>query len=189
MATNDLLRHHEPPLCGIAVREGQNIFTTSAIEGITCPACYAALKERSKAAMSFADLDEKAPDGLDQHEAGAKLDAGKPRLTLVLGGFARALWAVGEVGTFGAKKYTDNGWMEVQNGIERYSDAGLRHFLKLMMGEEKDSDSELDHLAHEAWNALAKLELRLREIQNAQENNHDEAAGLSCANRVTAGNN
>ena len=36
-------------------------------------------------------------------EKGVKLDEGKNRLGLILGGFSRALWEVGRVGTFGAK--------------------------------------------------------------------------------------
>ena len=105
---------------------------------------------------------ERDPSGKDQHQSGAKLDGGKIRPGLVLGGFARALWAVSEIGTFGAAKYTDNGWMEVPNGQARYDDAGMRHWLKDKMGQQIDPDSEKTHLAHEAWNALAKLDLHLR---------------------------
>ena len=43
------------------------------------------------------------------HIAGAKDDSKKPRMDLVLGGFPNALWGVGEVGTYGATKYSDNG--------------------------------------------------------------------------------
>lgn len=104
---------------------------------------------------------ERTPDGLDQHEAGAKVDAGKTRLDLVLGGFPHALMGVGEVGTFGANKYTDDGWKYVARGQQRYTDAMLRHYFKYKQGEKVDSDSGLPHLAHLAWNALAILELQL----------------------------
>lgn len=100
---------------------------------------------------------------IEPHQPGAKLDHGKNRLSLVIGGFANALWAVGEIGTFGANKYTDNGWISVENGQERYTDAMLRHFLSEMQGEVYDPDSELYHAAHTAWNALARLELMLIE--------------------------
>ncbi|CAM0044925.1 endolysin [Vibrio phage K392] len=106
---------------------------------------------------------EQDPNGIDQHDSGAKLDAGKPMAGRLLGMFGGALMAVSEVGTFGAKKYTEGGWQHVEDGFKRYDDAGMRHFLKRGMGEEFDEDSELPHLAHEAWNALAKLELYLRE--------------------------
>ena len=103
------------------------------------------------------------PSGIGQHEPGAKLDAGKNRLGLVLGAFSRALWAVGEVGTYGAEKYTDGGWLEVEDGLARYTDAMYRHLLKDASGELEDQDTELLHLAHAAWNALAALELVLLE--------------------------
>ena len=105
---------------------------------------------------------EADPTGRSQHEAGAKLDQGKVRPALVLGGFARALWAVSEVGSFGAIKYTENGWVTVPNGQARYEDADLRHWLKDKMGQDTDEDSNLTHLAHKAWNALAVLDLELR---------------------------
>ncbi|AUS00765.1 hypothetical protein NVP1278O_30 [Vibrio phage 1.278.O._10N.286.54.E8] len=106
---------------------------------------------------------EQDPNGIGQHDNGAKLDSGKPMAGRLLGMFGGALMAVSDVGTFGAKKYTEGGWQHVEDGFKRYDDAGMRHFLKRGMGEEFDDDSELPHLAHEAWNALAKLELYLRE--------------------------
>lgn len=109
---------------------------------------------------------ETDPNGLDQHAAGAKLDSGKPRLGLVLLGFSRALHAVGKVGTYGANKYTDNGWMEVENGEQRYTDAMLRHLLREAIGEHLDPDTNLHHAAHAAWNALARLDLMLRREQS-----------------------
>ena len=104
---------------------------------------------------------ESDPHGKDQHETGAKLDAGKPRLGLVLGAFANALVEVGKVGTYGANKYTDNGWLDVPNGKARYTDALLRHILA-ETNESHDPDTNLHHAAHAAWNALARLELILR---------------------------
>jgi hypothetical protein len=111
---------------------------------------------------TFGELD---PSGKDPHEAGAKLDAGKNRLSLVLGGFGKALQEVGKVSTFGANKYTDNGWQSVENGNERYTDAMLRHYFKEVGGELKDEDSELLHAAHLAWNALARLELMYKSAE------------------------
>ena len=81
---------------------------------------------------------------------------------LVMGGFSRALQAVGEVGTFGASKYTDNGWVDVPDGERRYTDAMLRHLMKEAEGEVCDPDSGLKHAAHLAWGALARLDLMLR---------------------------
>jgi len=106
---------------------------------------------------------ERDPDGKDAHSAGSKLDAGKNRLGLTINGFARALRAVGEVSTYGANKYTDNGWQTVPNGAERYTDAMYRHLLAEAAGEERDEDTGLRHAAHAAWNALARLDLMIRE--------------------------
>jgi len=106
------------------------------------------------------DPTEHDPTGRSAHEPGAKLDAGKPRPALVLGGFARALSAVADVGTYGARKYTDNGWRTVPGGIERYSEAMLRHWLSEVKGEQYDLDTKLLHAAHLAWNAQ-RLELML----------------------------
>lgn len=105
---------------------------------------------------------EKYPSGLSPNTAGAKLDAGKVRPDLILTGMPRALLAVAEVGTFGANKYSENGWMAVPDGIKRYTAAMDRHRLKEGI-EIKDSDSDLLHAAHLAWNALARLELILRD--------------------------
>lgn len=106
---------------------------------------------------------EEDPSGMPPHNPGAKLDAGKP-LAGVIGDFGLALLAVAEIGTFGAKKYTRGGWQSVPDGITRYSDAMWRHLLKESQ-ESHDPDSGLTHQAHAAWNALARLELALREIK------------------------
>lgn len=108
---------------------------------------------------------ERDPYGIQPDQPGAKLDAGKNRVGLVFFGFSRALGAVGLVGTFGAEKYTDNGWQAVPDGERRYSDAMLRHLLAEGRGELVDRDSGLLHAAHAAWNALARLELMLRECE------------------------
>ena len=107
-------------------------------------------------------MNEIDPNGKQAHEAGSKLDAGKNRLGLVFGGFARALEEVGRVGTFGANKYTDNGWQSVPNGIDRYTDAMYRHLMKEAQGEAIDPDSGTFHAAQAAWNALARLDLMIR---------------------------
>lgn len=113
-------------------------------------------------AESFEPTSEQDPHGKDAHTAGAKLDHGKNRLGLVLLAFSRALQEVGKVGTYGAKKYSDNGWIEVPDGEARYTDAMLRHLFKEAAGEENDSDTGIAHAAHCAWNSLARLDLMLR---------------------------
>jgi len=112
---------------------------------------------------------EKDPNGKSMNEPGAKADDGKVRVALTLKGFAHALWEVSRVGTFGAQKYTPNGWVTVPNGPERYEDAEARHLLKDWMGEDLDPETDIRHKAHKAWNALAVLELAIRE-QKAKNN-------------------
>lgn len=108
-------------------------------------------------ALTFGEID---PNGLSRSTPGAKLDAGKIRAGLCFTGFARALREVAAVTTFGAAKYTPNGWRSVPDGEARYLDALHRHLLA-SANEAADADSGIDHMAHAAWNALAILELRL----------------------------
>lgn len=133
-----------------------------------CPACEGIRFHRVHNAPTVIDdhlietlgAIEADPHGLDPHTPGAKLDAHKPRTGLVLLDFSHALTEVAHVGTFGATKYTDHGWLSVPNGRERYTDALFRH---LLANEPYDPDSGLLHAAHAAWNALARLELQLRQ--------------------------
>jgi hypothetical protein len=103
---------------------------------------------------------EKDPTGRQAHDPGAKLDAGKPMAGL-LQQFGRALMEVSKVGTYGAKKYSVGGWQHVPDGVGRYTDAMVRHFLTENR-ETFDAESGLLHAAQTAWNALARLELMLR---------------------------
>lgn len=105
---------------------------------------------------------EQDPLGLDPHQPGAKLDDGKPRSWLCISGFAHALNAVADVTTKGARKYTPNGWIQVQDGEARYMEAFARHTLALARGEQIDADTGCLHKAQMAWNLLASLELELR---------------------------
>ena len=113
--------------------------------------------------MSHKEFD---PNGLSAHEPGAKLDAGK-----LLGGlllmWPRAIKAVLEVGTFGANKYSRGGWQHVEDGIERYGDAFIRHILEGAI-EPVDQDSGLLHMAHRCWNDLSQLELYLRQQEEGE---------------------
>lgn len=122
--------------------------------------------DEQHAVETFGEM-ESDPTGKRPNEPGSKLDAGKNRLGLVLCGFARALQEVGKVGTYGANKYTDNGWMEVPDGEMRYTDAMLRHLMREAAGEDNDPDTGLHHAAHCCWNALARLDLALRRESDA----------------------
>lgn len=120
---------------------------------------------------------EKDPTGKNPHTKGAKVDAGKPRMDLVLGAFSKALIEVSKVGTFGAEKYTENGWQAVPNGKERYTDALLRHWAYEKGGEEYDVDSGLLHASHLAWNALARLSFILESKEEQTDEDHWSTIG------------
>lgn len=109
-------------------------------------------------------MPEKDPHGLQPGESGAKLDAEKPRMEL-LQDFGLALMEVAKVATFGAEKYSEGGWQEVKNGIQRYSGAMQRHFYGERYSLYDPAGSGLLQAAQTAWNALARLELMLREMQ------------------------
>lgn len=106
---------------------------------------------------------EADPNGKSPHELGAKLDAGKPSIYRgAIDYFPRAIEQVATVSTFGARKYAWKGWETVPDGVNRYSDALVRHLISEGKGESVDTDSGLLHASHCAWNALARLELILR---------------------------
>jgi len=112
---------------------------------------------------------ERDPNGIHQHEPGSKLDQGKPLPWLCIAGFSRALAAVADVTTKGARKYTPNGWAYVLGGEERYMEAFSRHMLALGKGERFDQDTGCLHKAQMAWNILASLELELRALEKQAE--------------------
>lgn len=86
---------------------------------------------------------------------GLKHDGGKPRLDLVP---PEVIEAVGAVMTFGAKKYGENSYRNVEP--KRYRAALMRHICKwLKEPYGKDEDSGLPHLWHIACNVAFLLEL------------------------------
>ena len=106
------------------------------------------------------------PNGKQPHEPGAKLDAGKPSVYRgLVDYFPRACVAVAKVSTVGAEKYAWKGWETVPDGFNRYSDALCRHLFSECSDGSVDADTGLLHAAQVAWNALARLELLLKEKQ------------------------
>jgi hypothetical protein len=63
----------------------------------------------------------------------------------------------------GSEKYSWKGWESVPDGINRYGDALGRHILDEAIEGPIDGDTGELHATAEAWNALARLELILRE--------------------------
>jgi len=89
-----------------------------------------------------------------------KADAGKSNPILLEVGCAHALAAVARVLDYGAEKYEPNSWREVESA--RYNAAARRHRIARDMGETRDVESGLLHLAHEAANILFQLELLIQ---------------------------
>lgn len=107
------------------------------------------------------------PTGKAPGEPGAKLDAGKPPVYRgCIAYFPRALEAVADISAIGAEKYTWEGWRTVPDGLNRYSDALGRHATREKYEGLYDPDTKKLHAAHLAWNALARLELILEELNS-----------------------
>jgi len=94
---------------------------------------------------------------LDLHVAGAKDDKEKPRWDLLPW---KAVAGLIKVLSFGAKKYTPNGWRTVPNAKERYTAALMRHLHAINTGSSIDPESGLRHIDHVMCNVafLAELE-------------------------------
>lgn len=95
-----------------------------------------------------------------------KYDGGKaPIYRGFVAYFPRAMEGVAAISAFGASKYAWNGWQSVDDGFNRYTDALVRHLGQEGKGEILDPDSRLLHAEHTAWNAMARLELLKRELE------------------------
>lgn len=107
--------------------------------------------------------EEKDPHGKTSKEPGSKLDAGKsPVYQGLLDYFPRACKAVADVSARGAAKYAWKGWETVPDGQNRYRNALGRHIVDEAIQGDYDPDGFL-HAAQIAWNAMAALELKLKE--------------------------
>lgn len=130
---------------------------------------------------------ENDPTGRHSHEMGAKLDEGKaPIFRGLLQYFPRAIKAVSYNSLYGSLKYAWKSWQEVPDGFGRYSDAMGRHIIDeetdlLGPGDEvlmellgrvvAKPTPQLLHATQAAWNAMARLELLIRNMENADQNN------------------
>ena len=91
-----------------------------------------------------------------------KADTGKRRYSLIN---AEAHGMTVDAMTYGANKYTPNGWKSVRNGSERYYDAQMRHIEDDRTGELYDDESGLLSLAHAAACAHIRLALKIRQLK------------------------
>lgn len=119
-----------------------------------------------KNVTNIVNVSESDPHGKGQHELGAKMDAGKaPVMRGVLQYFPRAIRLVSLVSLVGANKYAWAGWEKVPDGVNRYSDALGRHLLDESTEGLIDQQTKQLHAAQIAWNALARLELMIRDME------------------------
>lgn len=82
-------------------------------------------------------------------------DEGKLAIQYVL--FMKGLDEVAKVGEFGAKKYGQFNYV-AGSSYMRFLGSCTRHLAAFIRGEDKDSESGINHLAHLVFDALMLLE-------------------------------
>ena len=87
---------------------------------------------------------------------GWRSNDGKMRPTLIS---PVVLWLLGKVLQFGARKYAAHNWVKGLSW-EETADSFQRHYLRWMMGEEMDEESQLPHLAHMMCNVMFLLHMQ-----------------------------
>lgn len=99
-------------------------------------------------------------------DQGVKNDEDKlPYFTVLCKQFPNAINAVIKRSQQGHEKYLEadsdwKNWERVDNGYIAYSNALMRHIFN------NGEDDSIEHDIAVAWNALARLEIRLREEEN-----------------------
>lgn len=94
---------------------------------------------------------------------GKKFDNEKPRIGEVILNFPLAIEQIGIAGTYGANKYSMDNFVKVPDAVNRYTNALFRHLIAEAKGETLDPETGLMHSIHATWNAVARLEMILRE--------------------------
>jgi hypothetical protein len=111
------------------------------------------------------------------NQPGAKLDSGKiDVLRGTIRYFPKALEAVARVSELGARKYAWDGWRTVPDGINRYGAALARHLVYEPYARDSGAGGlgeDVLHASEVAWNALARLELILKEIDEPSSHSND----------------
>lgn len=102
---------------------------------------------------------------------GTKNDEEKNRLELMP---YDALWEIGKVYTFGARKYDPNNWAK---GIKftRVFGALMRHCWAWYYGEDNDKETGLNHMVHAAWNAITLIAYTIRGMKEWDDRPRDMA--------------
>lgn len=133
---------------------------------------YDLMAQSIRDSLAVPELDH-PPVFTSDSKAGLKFDDGAaPVFQGLFDYFPRACSEVSILSGLGAVKYEWKGWESVADAQNRYRNALGRHLLKRGIEGEFDSDwwknysKEVRHDTAVAWNALAVLEMRLREIEN-----------------------
>lgn len=111
---------------------------------------------------------EKQIDRVLDYDSGVKHDSDKlPYFTVLFKQFPNALREVVKCSAAGHEKYkaTDLDWQNfsrVDRAETRYKDAMLRHMTEEGVVEDMSAYGEVTHEAAVVWNALADLEIKLR---------------------------
>ena len=93
------------------------------------------------------------------------MDQPKPPIADMLKDFALAIEEVARVTAFGCEKHGElGGWRQVPNFEREYANKKARHALEALVSD-RDLESGLQPLAHEAWNALALLQHKLEALR------------------------
>jgi hypothetical protein len=97
---------------------------------------------------------------------GLKFDSEKSPMALLP---LEALEEIAKVLQMGANKYGKFNWRFVDDGLERYESALLRHLAAIHRGESIDPESNLSHYVHAACNAIFLVAIEM-DKQNKKEN-------------------
>lgn len=100
---------------------------------------------------------------MQNKEQGRKYDSGKLRWDLLP---IEEVEQIVAVMSMGSVKYGDNNWQQLDNGIERYYAALMRHLVAWRKGEDTDKESGLSHLAHCATNIIFLMYLEAHKIDS-----------------------
>ena len=129
----------------------------------------AVLVDKEKEAVKkLVDIFDKSVEIVNSKIKGVKHNSNKPSLDIVLNRqFPKALQLISLATEFGHNKYkeVDTDYLNfknVQGGSQTYFDAAARHNTER---DNRDSQSNLPHIIHVAWNYLAGLELWAEENQ------------------------
>ena len=86
----------------------------------------------------------------ERNKPGVKDDAQKLNYELIP---PEAIKGLAQVLTFGANKYTRNGWQIVPDARDRYTGALMRHLEAWRSGEMIDPETGINHMYHVLCNA------------------------------------